>query len=167
MLSILGRSRREAYHSALLAWLLNPQARHGLGPAFLNGIIRHCAPEISFSDLHRARCELEVHRVDTRADIVVFAPQFTLVIENKVDAGEQPCQCDRLYEHFGRDPGAVFLFLSPSGRAPQTASGSAKEAFKPVRYADIARLLEQALTRSAGEGATPRGREVALNYLTS
>jgi hypothetical protein len=35
LLGVIGASRRETYHSAILAWLLTPTRRHGLGPRFL------------------------------------------------------------------------------------------------------------------------------------
>lgn len=167
VLSILGRSRHETYHSALLAWLLDPQARHGFGAAFLEGVLRHCAPEATFPDLQRARSDVEVTRGDTRADIVVFGSQFTLIIENKVNAGEQARQCDRLHARFQEEPGALFLFLSPTGRAPETATGAAAEAFKSIRYAEIAVLLGKALNHPEGKGSTRHGRETASNYLAT
>jgi hypothetical protein len=167
VLSILGRSRHETYHSALLAWLLDPQARHGFGAGFLAGVLRHCVPEAVFLDLERARSDVEVTRGDTRADIVVFGPQFTLVIENKVNAGEQHRQCDRLHARFQEEVGALFLFLSPTGRAPETATGAAAEAFQSMRYAEIATLLGGALRLPEGKDSTRRGRETASNYLAT
>ncbi|XXX92523.1 PD-(D/E)XK nuclease family protein [Sorangium sp. So ce204] len=104
---------------------------------------------------------------NARADVVVAGPGLCLVIENKVDAGEQPRQCDRLFESFGREPGALFVFLSPSGRAPETATGSAREAFQKVSYADIASMLRSSWARAPGKGATARGREVVSNYLAT
>ncbi|WP_437274571.1 PD-(D/E)XK nuclease family protein [Sorangium sp. So ce375] len=166
-LSILGVGRRELYHSALLAWLLDPQGRHGLGSSFLEALLRRCASDPPTSELHLAQPALEVSRGDARADIVVTAPGLCLVIENKVDAGEQHRQCDRLFESFGREPGALFVFLSPSGRAPETATGSAQEAFQKMSYADIASMLRDAMARAVGKGATVHGREVVSNYLAT
>ncbi|WP_437675740.1 PD-(D/E)XK nuclease family protein [Sorangium sp. So ce131] len=166
-LSILGINRKELYHSALLAWLLDPQSRHGLGSRFLEAVLRRCTSDLPTSDLHRARPALEVAQGNARADIVVTGPGLCLVIENKVDAGEQPRQCDRLFESFGREPGALFVFLSPSGRAPETATDSAQGAFHPMSYADIASMLRDALAHAPWKGATVHGREVASNYLAT
>ncbi|WP_437597688.1 PD-(D/E)XK nuclease family protein [Sorangium sp. So ce590] len=166
LLSILGQSRQELYHSTLLAWLLDPQGRHGFGSGFLEALLRRCTADPP-AELSRARSAREVSRGNARADVVVAGPGLCLVIENKVDAREQPKQCDRLYESFGREPGALFIFLSPSGRAPVTATGDAREAFKPMSYADIAAMLRDALASAPGKDATAHGREAASNYLVT
>ncbi|WP_437289857.1 PD-(D/E)XK nuclease family protein [Sorangium sp. So ce406] len=167
LLSILGQSRQDLYHSALLAWLLDPQGRHGFGSGFLEALLRRCTSDPPTAELNRARPALEVSKGTVRADIVVAGPGLYLVIENKVDAREQPQQCDQLYESFGPEPGALFVFLSPSGRAPVTATGDAREAFKTMSYADIAVMLRDALACAPGKGATAHGREVASNYLAT
>ncbi|MGK3987858.1 PD-(D/E)XK nuclease family protein [Sorangium sp. So ce136] len=167
LLSILGQSRQELYHSALLAWLLDPQGRHGFGSGFLEALLRRCTSDPPTAELNRARPALDVSKGKARADVVVAGPGLYLVIENKVDVREQPQQCDRIYESFGPEPGALFVFLSPSGRAPVTATGDAREAFKTMSYADIAVMLRDALACAPGKGATAHGREVASNYLAT
>ena len=42
--TVLGLARQELRHSDLLAYLLNPQADHGLGDRFLRAIIKQAAP---------------------------------------------------------------------------------------------------------------------------
>lgn len=165
MLGILGESRREAFHSAFLAWLLDPRGRHGFGVAFLVAFFRRCSPDMMHKDLHQARTALEVTRGDTRADIVITGPRFSIVIENKVDAIEQPQQCDRLYFQFGREAGTIFVFLSPSGRLPATATGPARDAFISLRHSDIATILRDVLRETPAHERAKRGREVACNYL--
>ncbi|MCW5880829.1 MAG: PD-(D/E)XK nuclease family protein [Anaerolineae bacterium] len=165
ILSIIGRSRHEAYHSAMLAWLLNPLAKHGMGAALLSRLLQRCGVEDGPSR-HRARVECEVVRGNTRADIVAFCPDVTLIVENKVDAGEQERQCDRLYEHFGNEPGAVFLYLTPDGRPPQTATGAARDAWTVLRYRDLATMLA-AILPQATTGELPAGLAAAHNYLAT
>ena len=78
------------------------------------------------------------------ADIVVRGDDFTLVIENKVDADESPEQCEDLYLNFRDEPGALFLFLTPDGRAPTTASTQrARTAFKAISWPQVRTLIEQ------------------------
>jgi hypothetical protein len=166
LLSIIGRPRREAYHSAVLAWLLDPQGRHGLGASLLRALLNACGGDIG-GDLRTTLCKQEVQRDDTRADVVVSGPGFTLLIENKVDAGEQDRQCDRLFQQFARDPGAQFLFLTPTGRKPTTATGAAADAFRSMSYAELTRLVRGAFTLAATTGATAHGREVVSNYLAT
>lgn len=166
-LGVIGASRREAFHSSLLAWLLDPRGRHGFGVAFLASFFRRCTATPLAADLHRARSALEVSRGDTRADIVVTGPGFSIVIENKVDAGEQFQQCDRIYHHFGLEPGSTFVFLSPTGRAPETATGRARDAFVSLSHADIASILRDVLRDAPATQVTDRGREVAHDYLAT
>jgi len=165
-LSIIGRSRREAYHSAILAWLLNPQGRHGLGASLLRAVLRACGGDVE-GDLRDTLCKQEVQRDGTRADVVVSGPGFTLVIENKVDAGEQPRQCDRIFEQFGQDPGARFLFLTPSGRKPASATGAAAYAFYSMSYPTLTRMIRNAHAMAEASGATTHGREVVSNYVST
>lgn len=165
VLSIIRRARYETYHSAMLAWLLNPLGKHGLGTTLLEALLRLCGVGVA-PDLHWARPEVEVPRSDTRADIVVFAPGITLIIENKVDAGEQERQCDRLYTHFGTDPGARFVFLTPTGHAPRTATEPGREAWTILSYRMLATLLDEALGHPAAN-ASASGRSTAQNYLVT
>lgn len=108
---ILGIERRELSHAALLGWLLNPRADHGLGTVPLRsllmiacGLSGDCAPaldavDIDNLDLHSAQVDLEVAaRVPEsgrtrRLDLVVTVPhgegaRAVLVVEYKVDASE-------------------------------------------------------------------------------
>ena len=166
LLSVIGRARYEVYHSAVIAWLLNPLGKHGLGTALLEALLGECGIG-AVPDLHLARPEVEVQRGDTRADIVVFAPGMTLVIENKVDAGEQDRQCDRLHEKFEAEPGAVFVFITPTGRAPSTATGERSNHWTNLSYRRLAELLERALDDSAAKGAATTGRATAQGYLVT
>jgi hypothetical protein len=161
---IVRATRAEVVHSAMIAWLLDPMSRHGLGQAFLRNVLDECfAAEAPHGRVRSVRCE--VGRGETRADIVVFADTFTLVIENKVNAPEGHRQCDRLYERFGGEVDARFVFLSPDGRSPVTATGEAAEAFATLSYRTVADCLEQALASRPEGGAD--GRAVAVNYVTT
>jgi hypothetical protein len=88
--------------------------------------------------LHRVRAECEVARLETRADIVVWGTDFTIVIENKVDANEQSAQCERLYDRFCEAVSTVFVFLRPSGARPRTM-GRAEvcERYRLISYSDV------------------------------
>ena len=87
----------------------------------------------------------------------------TIVIENKVDANESPRQCDILFERFEEDPGARFIFLTPSGRRPDTATGDAAEAFAAISYARLRDALAEAL--SARVVGSTSARHIAEDYL--
>src|SRR6266540_3645693 len=55
LLSIIGCSRRETYHSAILAWLLNPYGRHGLGTVLLAKLLQRLDADTELGDLTGAR----------------------------------------------------------------------------------------------------------------
>ncbi len=147
LLSVIGQSRRETYHCRVLAWLMDPTGRHGLGIHFLELFLRECFPDEEFDSkgLGKATVVCEVPRGRSRADIVVSLPGSTVVIEAKTDAEERPRQCDDLYADFGEEMDPHFVFLSPRGRPPVTASGDAMEAFRTVSFIECRNLLEKAL----------------------
>ena len=158
---ILGIGRLELFHSAMLAWLLDPEGRHGLGRRFLDLLLVGYVPGLEPSAMRVRTVQLEAHRIETRADIVVWGDAATLIIETKVDAGEGFRQCDRLFERFSEEPGPRFLFLTPTGRPPLTATGDAAAAFSTVAFSNIASVLERALEESERAETSV----VAFNYV--
>lgn len=160
---ILGRNRDELSHSAMLAWLLDPDGRHGLGRALLDRVIADCFPDLDAASIRIRSVETEVQRGETRADIVIWGDTATIIIEVKIDAGEGIRQCDRLYERFSDEPGVRFLFLTPSGREPLTATGDAASAFVAMSFRRIRQLVEEALAEASGGAAAG----VVANYLTT
>ena len=112
---ILKIGRSELAHSAILAWLMNPDARHGFGRRFLDVLVSQCWPDLNLDSLRVRSVDREVQGAETRADIIVWGDIASLVFEVKVDAGEELRQCDRLYERFSSEPGARFIYLTPPG----------------------------------------------------
>jgi hypothetical protein len=163
MFNVIGIGRNEVRHSAMIAWLLDPLARHGLGPKLLQAILSSCFADVACDASGSVTVETEVTRGSTRADIVVWGRDFTVIIEVKIDAGEGDQQCDRLYEHFGGEPGARFLFLTPTGRRPKTATGHAAEAFRALSFSKLRDLLSE-LTSANGADLSEMGRSTARNY---
>ncbi|MEA2677610.1 MAG: hypothetical protein QOJ81_1751 [Chloroflexota bacterium] len=177
MMSVLGRQRDELAHSRMIAWLLTPTGRHGLGRSLLRTMLDHVWPGEGLlqSDLVAVETESTRSAADevaelreARADIVVIGQEATIVIENKVDAGEGFEQCERLYWSWADRPTETrWLFLSPNGRQPVTlTSTQAKTAWRSLSYGDLGRLLTKALAE-ARDGADPMGRSTAHQYLAS
>lgn len=167
--SILGRERRETYHSAMLAWLLDPLAPHGLGDAFLQAFLGICDSEWRLDNAYSGIVEVacEVAGRDCRADIVIRTKDFVVVVENKLDAVEGVGQCDRLYRDFyDGEKDVRFVFLSPSGRVPHTATGEAADAFRAVGYRDVRLALARVLG-DVSDAKPSTGRQSALNYLST
>lgn len=157
-LSVIRRERDELTHSRLLAWLLTPTARHRLGSAVLTRILAHCRGSAVGSPETVRDISCEYARNLRRADIIVWGEDFTLVVENKVDAEESPGQCEDLYANFKNEPGPLFLFLTPDGHPPQTAtSAAARAAFTSVAWPTIRGMIEDAI-----EASPRRNRASAL-----
>ena len=121
LLGIIGRGRRETYHSAILAWLMSASGRHGLGPKFLEAVLDETLGYGEFDPNGLAACTpaTEVAKAASQADIVVTGPGLNILFEVKVDAAEGDRQCQRLYNDHC-DEGALFVFLTPHGRSPMS-----------------------------------------------
>lgn len=158
---ILGISRAEIRHTKFIAWLMDPAAQHGFGPRFLELVLARTFPGEKFEGLDRATTECEVVRGRCRVDIVVYGPAFTVVIEAKVDAGEAQDQCDYQFEQFSREPGARFIFLTPRGVRPASATGDAADAYVSLSFRSIRDDLRDALASSSNAA----GRGAAEDYL--
>lgn len=163
LLSVIHRQRCEVTHSRFLAWLLTPTRRHSLGNSLLQRLLKYCGESLHHVQPTVRRVTCEYTRNDRRADIIVWGDGFTLVIENKVDADEQPAQCDDLYANFKNEPGPLFLFLTPDGRPPKTAtSEDAREAFKTISWPRLRSMIED-VARHAASPATA-GAALVGNY---
>jgi hypothetical protein len=176
MLTVLGRHRDELMHSRMISWLLVPTHRHGLGRAFLTGLLDRLWPGdlLMRSGAVLAETEVSLSALDeggrlreARADIVIQGEGPIVVIENKLDAGEGSEQCERLYWAWAAEPGEVrWVFLTPTGRQPVTAtSDSARAAWRTLAYADVREILSSALERTKGNAAS--GRPTAIQYLST
>ena len=89
----LGVERKELRHSAMLAHLLNPRGFHDQGILFLRPYLELFDIVLSEDELSKANVHTE-YVIDNqrRLDIVIFLPDRTIAVENKVDAGEQTLQ---------------------------------------------------------------------------
>ena len=177
LMSILGRQRDELMHSRVIAWLLRPTGSHGLGSRFLDALLDHVWPDEEPLRSVLVTVETETTRSaaddagearEARADIVVYGDSATIVLENKVDAGEGIDQCERLYWSWADQPTETrWLFLSPTGRAPATVtSDEARAAWRTISYPELRRLLEDVLS-AAGESEAHVGRSSARAYLAT
>lgn len=167
-LDIIGRSRAELVHSAMVGWLLDPLGHHGLGSRLLRRLLArtHWEP----GELSDVVVELEVSRAyvlpgmagECRADVLVRSSQVTLVIENKIDAPESHRQCEAMFEAFSGEPGAVFVFLTPTGAEADSALGRSAGKWQSVSYKTFAADLRASLDEGDPHA---RARHVATDYL--
>lgn len=163
LLSLAGFGRTELAHTAVLGWLCSSAREHGLGSAFLDGVLVEVGLEpVPPADRKLVRVTTEETRAHRRADVIVRFPGCTLVIEAKVDADESPDQCDDLFTLFADEPDVQFVFLTPSGRKPTTASGEAAEAFVALSFHQVRALLAGLV--AAPSVAEARGASAVRSY---
>jgi hypothetical protein len=178
LLTIIGRQRAELFHSRVLGWLMTPTGKHGMGSAFLLRLVRELWPDEEVGTGGPIVIELEKSRSgvstvsgethEARADVVVSLERIVIVVENKLDAGEQPAQCERLYWAW-RDSAvdSRWVYLTITGRRPTTAySDEALSAWRTLSYAQVAVALDAALA-DTDRGELHPGRAAALQYLTT
>lgn len=165
-LAIIDLARHENTHSRVLKWLLTPTARHGLGCSLAERLVEHCAGTLPRKPLSVKEVTFSEWRHGREADLVVWGEGFTLIIENKVDAGEQPDQADDLYANFKTETAPLFLFLTPDGRAPHTATNpDAQRAFRRISWPSVRTMIEAALAESPSASSSATGVAVVENYL--
>ena len=165
-LAIIDQGRAENTHSRMLQWLLKPTRRHGLGSGLVRRLVEHCTGEPTRVSLTVREVAFSQWRNDREADLVVWGEDFTLVIENKVDATEQPRQCDELYANFKNEKLPRFLFLTPDGRKPRTATTpGALRAFKTLSWPEVRTMIETALNESRPASSGAVAVDVVRNYL--
>ena len=165
-LAIIDLARDENTHSRMLAWLLKPTGRHGLGCGLVKRFVEHCTGEPMPANMAVDKVEFSYWRNNREADLVVWGQDFTLIIENKVEAEEQPKQCDDLYENFKTEVAPLFLFLTPDGRRPFTATTpEAQRAFKTLSWPEVRTMLEAALNESRPATGVADAVDVVRNYL--
>ncbi len=166
---VIRAGRKEDFHNNMLAWLFDPFAPHGLSERFLRRFVSACCDSLSVDTefLLKADVSREESAAESREDIVVRCPGLTLVIETKVDAAEQPRQCDRIFADHKDDPHVRFVFLTPTGRAPEKASERVKAEFVCIGFLQVRKLLRETVNRTPAStrGRFELGLESVRNYL--
>lgn len=152
----LGLHNREVSMCRAVAWLMTPDAWHGLGSDFLFGFLELIG--VSTEGVERASVTTEEVRGDTRADIVIRTHSATVLIEAKLDAAEGPEQADRLAEGWeGEDPQLVFL--TRGGASPVTAVRSAGR-WSTLTWPDLADVGREVIERLESEAVAPGARDL-------
>lgn len=156
--------RDEVRNASVLRWFLDPNGGHGCGGALLGSLLlRIRAKSVAgFQAMASERCRVTVEECpdgdrSSRVDIQIDDPAFFLIIEIKIDAGEQPDQLKRYGDiaearAAGRRPWAI-VYLTRDGRAGSTV---AEEHLKQVVClswgeiaADLRRIARRAVPASA------------------
>lgn len=119
-------------HSAFLAELLNPKGSHGQGNIFIDEFVKNIL-HINNLDTKNADVTVEYsigqiakdYKQGGRIDILIrfHKPDFLILIENKIDAGDQPYQLFR-YNSFAIETKKPYklLYLTKDGHTPSELS---------------------------------------------
>lgn len=156
-------------HSALLASLLDPGGTHGQDSLFLRTFFDYCVDKfdefpIPEPDTGHWEVQTEVFSHLGRLDVVVRNPAigYLCLIENKIDALEQPDQLRRYREWMGHRkheyPFQALVYLTLSGYAAFTADD--QPYFQLSYREDVAGWLDTCLP----EIQAPAVREVVKQY---
>lgn len=160
--SILRREHEEvALHSRFIYELLNPQGDHKMKSFFLSELLRCISqrehnqtfPVISLSNLGSSR----VFREKDNIDLLIFTPDgSTIIIENKINAADQPRQLERYYQtavrKHKRKPDQVHIFYLTLDRhePSKNSKGKLKVPVHLISYRDeIMEWLESCVSASA------------------
>ena len=145
---VLKASRNEIRHSNMLSWLLNPNENHGLGDAYLRGIIQRLVENDSSGRYDVIKMLLldmysfSVYREWKNIDILLVSSEekVLIAIENKVGSCEHSNQLNRYREILERnyaDYKRIHVFLTPDGEEPSDV-----ENWDILTYTDIIQVLE-------------------------
>ncbi len=148
---VLKSARAEIRHSNLLSWLLDPNENHGLGDAFLYGIISILSRDIDKNDALRILTSdlysFNVYREWNHVDMLLVSNQNKIVIaiENKVGSHEHSSGAsdvsqlvfykENIQSRFA-DFTKLFVFLTPEGEGPTD------DDWMILTYADVVDVLE-------------------------
>lgn len=165
---IMKMERMEIRHTAILAWLLDPQETHGFGDRFLKAFLAEAlrgrselggstALDISQSDLRDA----EIRREWNNIDIFILSRrnQWAFVVENKFHSKQHEGQLSTyikkarsIFATAGESLEVRGVFLTLLDEEPQD------QTYAPLRYAAICEFLPRLI---ALEGQSI-GQEVSI-----
>jgi hypothetical protein len=165
-----GLYRQEIRHSNVLAFLLRPQEKHGLGDAFLKKIIQKAlenssgaspvsALTVALSDFSDALVRREWRNID----LVVESPSNKLIvaIENKIESSEGGGQLSKYESSVCSEfpnSARLYCYLTEDG------DPASNELWSPISYSNVVDALEEAKDHHSSK-LTPEGRIVIDHYI--
>jgi hypothetical protein len=160
-LQVLGRSHQEKDWQRLLVHFLTPDDAHGLDHAVLEHLLEALADrddlDYSYSrfDLDTVQVAQEVVTDQGRPDVIVWAEDWFICFELKIDSSEEQDQTERYvrvdsFDSIGLDKAEVaghhYVYL-----APKDAPCPDADEFVPVSWEWVASELQTFLAESYGE----------------
>jgi hypothetical protein len=142
--------RKERYHNAMLAWLLDPEQSHGLDDAFLSRFLKRVGVKnYTRDDFQRIWPEYTL--ATRRPDIFIETRNHKIYIENKVSRGsinDQQLKDQAYYirEYAGHKEGIhVFIFPRQKDIGPSTQAVVDKYGIRTLTWSELVKLLEEIL----------------------
>lgn len=140
IIDLFARGNQELFHSAFIAWLLDEDGSHGLGPRFLREFISKLPANIADHLTGSLLVRTEYRRGNSRFDILLephptSASFMGLVLENKIKSFGNAVQL-RKYMDQGYDV-VILAFL------PETLDDAAKNSYTVMKYSDINSILQR------------------------
>lgn len=118
-------------HSAMISELLNPYGNHGMGPAFLEQFLLMLGEKNNFLQANKIKHNIveryigpQTETEGGRIDIIIEDGQHAIIIENKINAKDQPNQLLRYYNYAQNKFPNNFriIYLTLDGHLPNTTS---------------------------------------------
>jgi hypothetical protein len=159
LFTLLRRQNEEVgLHSKFIGDLLDPKGQHGEGTIFLKLFLKEAKLDLKIKDeaqLAEITCTVEKwygkidHTLKTggRIDIILEGgalKDHPIVIENKIDAGDQPNQLIRYWNSVGKKGSLVYLTKKKGQKAILTSSGELKY-FKISYQENISRWIDNCI----------------------
>jgi len=157
---------KELVHSNIIAYLLNPEGKHGVGNLFLEKFMlriytlkRISGTSIELSEVvSLLNSKVKVHRELDNMDIVVDFPdnKIVLVIENKIWHHERKDQIkdyqDKLPTIYKNYHKYIVIFLTPDGKEPVSADSDHKQTSVYISsYNHILGIIEEIKENTTGD----------------
>lgn len=152
----IGAERQELRHSDFLAFMLNPNQKHGLGDLFVKRFLQRMLKEadgittpITPLNLDLWRLDhLQVRREHLHIDILLVdkSHHLAVIIENKIDSGEHSDQLQRYFNdvraNYPECEHIIGVYLTPDKQPPKDG-----EHYLPVSYSLVCEVLEDIASR--------------------
>lgn len=163
--SVIGLKRNEVHTARVLTWLLDPLGSHGYQDAILSALWQQIPVALQPFELGKAkkarRETVPLGDTQNRVDIEIEGDDFLLIIEVKIDAGDQPDQLTR-YLHIAKTKaGARNLLRYGVLYLTRSRSVSDLKGCVPVTWLDIARAIE---TAASSRPLTSVGIQLGLSF---
>jgi PD-(D/E)XK nuclease superfamily protein len=158
-IKVMKMERMEIRHSAILAWLLDPNETHNLGDRFLEAFLGEAfrgfsapdaptALDIIQSDLRDAEVRCEWQNIDIF--IVSQTNNWAVIIENKFHAKQHKGQLDKymskveaIYQSPGNRLRIAGVFLTLGDEKPEDED----ERYAPIGYKAVCEILDRLLSQ--------------------